>query len=214
MPRISEDSSGAGKNYLRVAYGNFVQRVNNPTETSKERALEMGPNTGKKVHEEHFPAIIGYLTGIIYDEDNEFGDRWLLTLSDEQETNQIELPMKGATVFGLLSALPNVDVSKQVKLRATSFERDNSDRPMNWVFVNQQDESGEWHGVERAWTKDNPGKMPDLEKTKFNGKEVWDSGKRIEFFKREMAKVQKSIEKLGFKVEPVASSGEDDGLPF
>ncbi len=50
MERGSSTHQGGGVTFLQFSNGKFVERISEPTETSKTRKLTKGVNEGKDVH--------------------------------------------------------------------------------------------------------------------------------------------------------------------
>lgn len=112
-----------------------------------------------------------------YDSD-EYGFSWNVYLKHKDgELYTLTLPYSGRITMGLFFSLPNMDLEKEFTLRIAMF----SDEKTNmWVLQNEKK-------VIRFWNKENQKDMPDLEKTMKDGKEAWDSSKRMAYTEKYLA---------------------------
>lgn len=168
---------GLGNNnsatYLSIADGKIPRRFPHVTETSKERIITKGPNAGKVVHEEHY----GYVDGFIKDiktKDSDYGKSWLVTLEDEGGEYILQMDYSGGYSSAFLKALPNVDLSKKVKL-IPSMKIVNDKKKVT-LFINQEGKA-----CKHAFTKDNPNGLPQMVQVKVKGELQWDDSDMMEF---------------------------------
>ena len=175
--------------YLAVADGKIVRRTKEPTATSKERITK----TGKVVHEEHYDYVMGLIVDIATRE-NEFGKFWNVVLLDGDEKYTLQFQYSGGNASSFLRALPNVDLSKPVKM--IPRVQIDKDKKRSSIVMVQGENAIRW-----KWTKDNPGDMPTLRKVKVKGIEQWDDSDMMEY-----------LEKFVFtEIKPKLTAGQSFG---
>lgn len=158
--------------YLAVADGKIVRRTKEPTATSKERITK----TGKIVHEEHYDYVMGLIVDIATRE-NEYGKFWNVVLLDGSEKYTLQFQYSGGNASSFLRALPNVDLSKPVKM--IPRVQIDKDKKRSSIVMVQGENAIRW-----KWTKDNPGDMPTLRKVKVKGIEQWDDSDMMEYLEK------------------------------
>jgi len=158
--------------YLAVADGKIVRRAKDPTATSKERITK----TGKIVHEEHYDYVMGLIVDIATRE-NEYGKFWNVVLLDGVEKYTLQFQYSGGNASSFLRALPNVDLSKPVKM--IPRVQIDKDKKRSSIVMVQGETAIRW-----KWTKDNPGDMPTLRKVKVKGIEQWDDSDMMEYLEK------------------------------
>jgi len=155
--------------YLSVAGGKVIRRFNEPQPGTKPRISK----TGKQVHEAAYDFIAGTITDIEV-RDTEFGKFWQVSLADDGVTYKLQFNYSGGNASSFLKALPNVNpaipvtIIPRVKLEG--------DKTRSSIIMLQQDKVIRW-----AWTKDNPGELPQLRKIKIKGVEQWDDSDMMEY---------------------------------
>ena len=158
--------------YLAVADGKIVRRHKEPTGSSRERITK----TGKVVHEEHYDYVSGMIADIST-KDSDYGKFWNVVLLDGGEKYTLQFQYSGGNASSFLRALPNVDLSKPVKL--IPRVQIDKDKKRSSIVMVQDDKAIRWR-----WTKDNPGDMPTLRKVKVKGIEQWDDSDMMEYLER------------------------------
>lgn len=185
--------------YLSIQSGKIAHRIAEPSQTSKSRTLD----SGKVIHEELFDSLEGVITNITF-KDGEYGTQLLVSIDNDGERATLQMPLSSSPSMAFLKALPNVDVSKAVKISPKMQEVDGKRRTS--LFVNQDGKAVKWF-----WTKDNPGQLPNLKKVKIKGKETWDDSDQIEFL-QDYVKTQILPKLNGALV--VNQQEDEDGVPF
>lgn len=176
--------------YLKVSDGKIVRQFKTETPNSVVRITK----TGKTVHEEFYDFVEGTITDIRTKE-NEYGKFWMVTLVDYHDGDLkyiLEFNYSGGVANSFLRTLPNVDFSTPVQLKPK--QTIDGDKKRTSLFINQSGKALKW-----AWTKENPGDMPQLKKIKVKGKEAWDDSDIMEFLEGYVASV--IVPKLGQAVE-------------
>jgi hypothetical protein len=191
--------------FYNISNGKICRQFKSPTANSKER-VNMN---GKTVHEEHYDYIDGIITDI-QTRDSEYGKSWNITLEDEGQSQVLQMPYSSGYSNSFLKTLPNVDLTQKVKLiPKLTIE---NEKKKTTLFVNQRGVAIKW-----AFTKDNPGDMPQLKKIKVKGKEVYDDSEIMEFLENMV--VNEIVPKLKKAKAPVETEPEevledDEKLPF
>lgn len=155
--------------FLNIANGKIVRQFKLPTGKSEVRTTK----TGKIVHEEMYDYVDGKIIDISTKE-NEYGKFWMVTLDDNGEKYTIQFNYSGGTASAFLKTLPNVDLSKKIKL--IPKQTTEGDKTKSTLFINQ-----DGHALKWKWNKDNPGGLPQLEQKKIKGKIVWDDSEQMDY---------------------------------
>ena len=156
-------------NYITILSGKFCQRVQHGTEGAVERVNKIG-NT---VHEKYYPAFVGKLIDIKV-QDGNYGKTWNFYFQDKGEIYILQLSYSNSFSTAFLKMLPNIDLSKEMKVSPSVKEVDGKNRSS--LFVNQDGKA-----MKHAYTRENPNGMPDMEQVQVNGQLVWDDTKRLVF---------------------------------
>jgi len=158
-----------GGNYITILDGKLCQRVPEGTAGSVERVNKVG-NT---VHEKFYDSFTGKLVGISV-QDGNYGKTWNFSFRDNGELYTLQLSYSNSFATAFLKQLPNVDLTKVMKVSPSVKEVDGKKRSS--LFINQDGQT-----IKHAYTKENPNGMPDLEQVTVKGEKVWDDTKRIDF---------------------------------
>ena len=199
--------------WLSVVKGTLTQRVKAGTENAVERVIEKGPNAGSTVHELRYNFVEGKLERI-YIQDTEYGKSWVFVVDDGQKAYNLTVGYSSGYAVGLLGRLPNVDLSKDIKIKSFYIKGDD-DKYRGYLTIEQGGQK-----VERAFTKEDPNGCPEVERVTVNGQPVWDSTKRMEFFENlvesTMAKVVKDnpLADATLEVDDLPPEEGPDDLPF
>lgn len=158
-----------GGNYITILGGKFCQRVQEGTEGAITRVNKIG-NT---VHEKFYDSFTGKLVDI-YTKEGDYGKTWNFVFQDKADPYTLQLSYSNSFSTALLKILPNVDLTKEIKLSPSVKEVDGKNRSS--LFINQGSQP-----LKHAYTREKPNGMPDMEQITVNGKLVWDDTKRLDF---------------------------------
>jgi hypothetical protein len=158
-----------GGNFITILGGKFCQRVPAGTEGAVERVNKLG----KVVHERYYDSFTGKLVNI-RTQDTPYGKQWVFDFKDKEEVYHLQLSYSNSFATNILKILPNVDLTKEMKVSPQTKEIDGKQRSS--LFINQ-----EGIALKHAYTKDVPNGLPDMEKVIVKGQEVWDDTKRLAF---------------------------------
>ncbi len=156
-------------NFITILDGKFCIRVPEGTEGATKRVNKMN----KTVFEKYYDNFTGRLVGI-KTQDGSYGKSWIFSFKDKEEIYHLQLSYSNSFATALLKMLPNVDLSKEMKVSPSVKEVDGKNKSS--LFINQDGVA-----IKHAFTKDNPNGMPDMEQVTVKGQQVWDDTKRIEF---------------------------------
>lgn len=185
--------------YLSIQSGSIAKRVPEPTAFSKPRTIE---STGRVINEELYGSIEGHLTGLTT-RDGQYGKELHIHFADDTKYT-LQIPLSSGPAKSFLSAVPNLDLSKPVKLIPKAEVKDGVSRTR--ILLSQNNEGVKW-----AFTKDNPGGLPPMKKIKVKGKETWDDSEQLEFFEKLIAEYHTKLQSHG----TLAIGAEDDNdQPF
>lgn len=158
-----------GGNYITILGGKLCQRVPEGTEGAITRVNKVG----KTVHERFYDSFTGKLINISV-KDGDYGKSWNFVFRDKEDDYTLQLSYSNSFATAFLKMLPNIDLTKEMKVTPVVKEVDGKDRSS--LFVNQDGQT-----VKHAYTKENPNGMPDMEQVEVKGQKVWDDSKRIAF---------------------------------
>jgi hypothetical protein len=156
-------------NYITIFGGKFAQRVPDGTEGAITRTNKLG----KTVTEKFYDHFTGKLESIKV-QDGTYGKTWNFGFRDSKELYILQLSYSNSFATAFLKMLPNIDLTKEMKLSPSTKEVDGKNKSS--LFVNQDGTA-----IKHAYTKDMPNGMPDMEQVIIKGEKVWDDTKRIEF---------------------------------
>lgn len=156
-------------NFITILNGKFCQRVQEGTEGAVKRVNKIG----KTVYEKFYDSFTGKLVGIKV-QDGEYGKTWNFSFQDQGEVYILQLSYSNSFATQFLKILPNIDLSKEMKVSPSVKEVDGKNRSS--LFVNQ-----DGIALKHAYTRENPNGLPDMEQILVKGQKTWDDTKRIEF---------------------------------
>lgn len=205
--------------YIGIYKGKFCQRVQENTEGAVSRVLEKGQNAGKTVWEKYYDSFVGKLIDIKVNE-SPYGKQWDFAFKDQDEVYHLNLAYSNSFAKNFLKILPNVDLSKEMKVQPETKEVDGKNKSS--LFVSQDGVS-----LKHAYTKDNPNGLPQMVQVKVSGNLVWDDTDQLEFLhsmvEREIVPILKGLTPEPLKEETKSpldtlvdemKGVEDDSEPF
>lgn len=156
-------------NFITILGGKFCVRVPEGSPGAVTRTNKMG----KVVHEKFYDNFTGKLIGI-KTQDGEYGKSWIFSFKDKEEVYHLQLSYSNSFATQFLKILPNVDLTKEMKVSPSVKEVDGKNKSS--LFVNQDGSA-----IKHAYTREKPNGMPDMEQVTVKGQLVWDDTKRIAF---------------------------------
>tara|TARA_R110002126_G_scaffold89252_2_gene213405 strand:- start:15055 stop:15726 length:672 start_codon:yes stop_codon:yes gene_type:complete len=169
--------------FINFYGGKFVIRVPEGTEGAEPRALTKGVNQGKEVFEMNYDQYGGQLIDVkTYN--GKFGKEWhffldVSTKEDPEAKARLSLGYTDSFAARLLSALPNIDLSKDITLKGYRIEQ-KPEKPGTFKNYLTPYQSGQ--KILPFYTRDEPKGMPSWEKVTINGVETNDMSKQFAFF--------------------------------
>jgi hypothetical protein len=187
--------------FYNISNGKIVRQFPNTTNHSIARINK----NGKTVHEEFYDYLDGVILDIAVKEHEEYGKFWNIVLKDREGFIQnLQFAYSSGYAMGFLKALPNVDLSKELKIIPNA--KKDGDKTKTTVFINQFEKSIKWH-----YTRENPNGLPLLKKIKIKGKDTWDDTDVMEFL--ESMVTNKILPKLSNEIVTEEVEKKND-LPF
>lgn len=165
-------SVGTNTIYLSVADGNLVRQHKEANQYTTQRITK----TGKVVHEEFFKDLTAKLVSIATRE-NDYGKQWQLSFQDEDTTFVVSIGYSSRYAASFLKALPNVNLSKQIRLMPWAMKDKNDPTKTITGITLYQD----GNKVAPYYTKEDPNGLPQMQKIKVKGKEQWDDSDMMAF---------------------------------
>lgn len=156
-------------NYITILGGKLCQRVPEGTEGAITRVNKIG-NT---VHEKFYDSFTGRLKDISV-KDGDYGKTWNFVFADKEEDYILQLSYSNSFSTALLKMLPNIDLSKEIKVSPSTKEVDGKTKSS--LFINQNGVA-----LKHAYTRENPNGLPDMEQVMVKGVLTWDDTKRLVF---------------------------------
>lgn len=163
-----------GGKYFNIHKGKFAIRVAEGTPGAVARVLEKGENAGKTVYEIYHDSFTGKLVGIRKKEGGKYGTSWEFDFQDGGEIYTLQLSYSNSYATNILKILPNVDLTKEMKVQPSQKIEDGKTKSS--LFISQNGVT-----LKHAFTKENPNGMPDMEQITVSGKLQWDDSKRLAF---------------------------------
>lgn len=213
------NNNGGSAIYLRIADGMVVEQVEEGKEGAISRTTKPSdehPN-GRTVWERRDKFVEGLIISMFRKEREYKGEvmnSLAIRLKDGGEVYQIDMNEGNRYWSSFMLRLPNLDLSKSVRLLPYDFTDKEGRRVVGMNLMQGSDK------VQPKWTKDSPGDLPQGRKVRVNGKDVWDFEDRDQYLLKVMQAIASKLQAAdtaieGGKDEPVVVSDEDDdGLPF
>jgi hypothetical protein len=206
------------RTFLNVSDGKIVRQHQNPIEGT---TVTRTNKNNRVVHEEFFSRVTGLVTDV-KSKETPFGMVWEVFLQDGDEDFVLSFNYSSKYANHFFRAAPNVDFTAPITVNPWSM-KDKKDPSKQAIGLSlYQDQGGDKKTkIEFAYSKDNPGEMPELEQKKVKGKTVWDDSKQLDFFETlirsvilpQIHGVKKSAPAT--KAQPVAAEVDDDeDAPF
>ena len=158
-----------GGKYISIFNGKFTQRVQEGTPGAIERVNK----NGKVVHEKFYDSFTAKLVNIKIG-DSPYGKQWTFSFRDNGEVYHLNLGYSNGFAKQFVKMLPNIDLSKEMKISPSVKEVDGQKKSS--LFVNQ-----DGIAIKHAFTKDNPNGLPTMEEITVKGNKVWDDTKQMAF---------------------------------
>lgn len=187
-----------GGKYITILGGKFCVRVQEGTKGAVPRVNKLG----KTVHEVFYDSFTGKLLNI-RTRDGEYGKSWEFDFRDSGETYTLQLSYSNSYATNLLKILPNVDLTKEMKIQPSQKIEDGKTKSS--LFVSQDGKT-----LKHAYTKDVPNGLPQMEQVQVKGQMVWDDSKRLEFL-QEMVET-KILPQLPQDAAPAGETAASGGL--
>jgi hypothetical protein len=156
-------------NFITILGGKLCQRVSEDTIGAVKRINKLG----NVVHEKFYDSFTGKLIDIKV-QDGTYGKTWNFVFKDKEEPYTLQLSYSNSFSTALLKMLPNIDLTKEMKISPSVKEIDGVNRSS--LFINQDGKA-----LKHAYSRENPNGMPDMEQVTVKGVLVWDDTKRLEF---------------------------------
>lgn len=156
-------------NFITILGGKLCQRVSEDTVGAVKRTNKLG----NVVYEKFYDSFTGKLIDIKV-QDGTYGKTWNFVFKDKEEPYTLQLSYSNSFSTALLKMLPNIDLTKEMKISPSVKEIDGVNRSS--LFINQDGKA-----MKHAYSRENPNGMPDMEQVTVKGVLIWDDTKRLEF---------------------------------
>jgi len=194
--------SRTGGNYFTILGGKFAIRVQEGTPGSVMRVNKVG----KEVHEMYHDSFTGKLVGIRVKEDRWYGKQWEFDFQDQEQINTLQLSYSNSFSTNILKMLPNVDLSKEMKVQPSQKMEDG--KPKSSLFISQDGVT-----LKHAYTKDAPNGLPQMVQITIKGALVWDDSDRLTFLEEmvrrdiipNLPKAETVVNNTGVSTDPTST---------
>lgn len=161
----------------------------------------------KTVIERYYDEIDGFITGVSIDTEGNFGARIILEMMDAGEKFIIQMGLESNYGVAFMKRCTKVDSSAKVTIRPYSFDDKESGKKQIGLVIYQKDRGFDKDKIPYAWTKENPGVMPQWESKETVTGTKWNNDNQIDFLASQMVVWAKSIVPDALEDEPVDMIG-------
>jgi len=158
------------KMYLSIIGWTLVQKVEEGSAGAKKRPYEKADGTKSSKWEISYKNLSGKITGMTF-KDGDFGEQFLLQLSDSDSNYQISMTTDGRYFTDFAKKLPNLELSEDITLNPYDFTTKEGKqlRGLSVVQDGEKITSAYWDG------KKTLGGMPEVSKEDAKGydKDDW-----------------------------------------
>ncbi len=211
----------AGKEQLQpsgtwytVIQGKFHTKVSEDTEGAVRREWETPDGKSGVKYELVYNALFGKIEGIRF-ADGEYGEQIIIDLGEDDDTKQsvlvaLSVDSKYGTEF--LKRLPNVDLTKDVRLLPYDFENDDK-KQSTGMRIEQRDADGKFtvkvHNHFSDGAKEKPKALHGFPMPPENARDVWGKADWKNYFGYQVPKFlstyakENVLPKIDNKVSPV-----------
>jgi hypothetical protein len=104
-----------------------------------------------------------------------------ITMEDGMESFELQMRIDSGYFRCFAKILPNINFLLPVQIIPQYSDKDGKQE--TWLYVKQQSmQGGDFDQTLKHWfTKDKPNGLPQMEKVKYRGEEVWDGSKQNQF---------------------------------
>lgn len=169
------NTSGGSKTYLKISDGKISVRV---PENAENAIKCTNKDQTKTWYENRYPSFTGKITGITK-RDHDFGSDLCIEIEDLGNMYELQMPWSSGYSSGFFLAMPNIKFADEVTF--TPWMKVVDDKKKTSLFITNK---GEQKSVKWAWTKDEPGDLPQMKQVKVKGQLVWDDSERQEYFQK------------------------------
>ena len=194
--------------YFTILGGKFCQRVDENTEGAIARINKLG----KQVFEKFYDSFTGELINIKTQDSQAYGKNWVFVFKDGEDIWNLQLGYSNSFATAFLKMLPNIDLTKPIKLSPSVKEVDGKDKSS--LFINQGSEH-----VKHAYTRENPNGMPDMVQIMVKGVPTWDDTDRLLFLQNMvnteiLPKLGKTAPEKTDTLDEITEGGSEDEQAF
>lgn len=189
----------SGGKYFTVYQGKFAIKVEKGTPGSTTRINKMNKETSEIYHDSFTGKLIDIRT-----RDGEYGKTWEFDFRDGKEVYTLSLPYSNGSSTTILKILPNVDLTKEMKLQVSQKEEDGKKKTS--LFISQDGTT-----LKHAFTKAEPNGIPPMEQKTVKGQTVWDDTDRLVFLEAMVnEKILPQLPRDGAAAPTAPAAGEVD----
>jgi len=204
MPATNRQAGGF--TFYNIFKGKFTKKA--PDDYTGEDLVERVNHLGKSVRELHFGNLEDILLVDIKEEDHsEYGSSYNFYFIDGNEYIKVKVSSRSSVASGILVRLENVILDKKLTIKLYFFPKDD-ENPKDRTTLNIfQDEKK----LERVYTKDNPGKLPQPVEVKMNNKTEWDWSDQMNYWSILIKEIASRLP--GVHTESATVAQEQDTTP-
>ena len=211
---LNSSGSNTNVNYLSISDGKIAKRV----KTEEPGTVKCTSKDGSKTWWEHrYNSVSGRITGARKkDSEMGFGSKLQIDITDGMDKFVLEMPWSSRYSSGFFLCMPNIDSSRSVVFNPWMKVIDGTKKTMLYLKYDGSNDN-----ISHYWTKDDPKELPQMQKIRVKGQDVWDDTERQEFFEKYLN--EKFIPSLGKSFKEIAQgfvdkldskANTEDDLPF
>lgn len=213
---LNSSGSTGNVNYLSISDGKIAKRV----KTEEPNTVKCTSKDGSKVWWEYrYDSVSGKITNVKrHDSTMGYGSKLQIEIEDGFEKFVLEMPWSSRYSSGFFLCMPNIDTTKEIEFRPWMKVIDGTKKTMLYLK-----ESNSKDNIQHFWTKDNPGDLPQMQKIRVKGTDVWDDTDRQDYFENYLNNTfipaigktnTQRAEEFVKKLDAAAAKNDDDDLPF
>lgn len=170
--KTEEMTNTSNYTFCNIIEGKFAIKATAETEGAVKRINK----NEQQVFEVHHNAVEGFLHSVDTAE-GKYGKYLSISLRDDNGIYVVQIPLDSSFAYSFFNRTNKINFDKEIELRSYAFEK--GGKKTRSIVVYQFGQK-----LDKQWSEENRGELPDLKKIIYQGKEVWDSTDRVTYFEK------------------------------